>query len=173
MPPPNFKIPNSIFQVYSLFLLVASVIVYLWLEHYISVEQVLTNQRPSSCYHQSHTLQDLSYALPIFLFSLSVSTFCLSLLACCCLVKSSAPAPLGYLVSIRSGSSSTYCPDITELMTVTGQSLKMSHKFTQTFYNRSLFSTTPLSHVCLCHHSWVTSFTVDVTNVTLYQENLC
>ena len=37
MPP---KIPNSIIQVYSLFLLVASVIVYLWLEHYISVEQV-------------------------------------------------------------------------------------------------------------------------------------
>ena len=48
--------------------------------------------------------QDLSYALPIFLFSLSVSTFCLSSLACCCLVRSSAPPPLGYLVSITRGS---------------------------------------------------------------------
>ena len=120
MPPPNFKIPNSIFQVYSLFLLVASVIVYLWLEHYISVEQVLTTQKPSSCYHQSNTFQDLSYALPIFLFSLSVSTFCLSLLACCCLVRSSAPAPLGYLVS--SIGSSLIMPSLhmcSELMTKT------------------------------------------------------
>ena len=33
------------------------------------------------------------------LLSLSVSTFCLSFLACCCLVKNSAPPPLGYLVS--------------------------------------------------------------------------
>ena len=46
MPLPIIKIPNLIFQVYSLFLLVASVIVYLWLEHYISVEQVTYGSSP-------------------------------------------------------------------------------------------------------------------------------
>ena len=70
-------------QLYSLALLVCSVLVYLWLEHYLAVAQ------------------DLSYALPIFLLSLSVSTFWLSFLACCCLVRPAAPAPLGYLVSLR------------------------------------------------------------------------
>ena len=39
MPPKDPEL--NYIQVYSLFLLVASVIVYLWLEHYISVEQVL------------------------------------------------------------------------------------------------------------------------------------
>ena len=68
-------------QVYSLLLFFCAIVVYLSLEHYLSVEQ------------------DLSYALPVFLFSLSVSTFSLSFLACFCLVRQSSPAPLGYLVS--------------------------------------------------------------------------
>ena len=71
----------SVSQVYSISVLLLSVLVYLWLEHYVSVEQ------------------DLSYALPIFLFSVSVATFSLSLLACCCIIKTSSPAPVGYLVS--------------------------------------------------------------------------
>ena len=70
------------FQLYSLALLLSSVLAYLWLEHYLAVAP------------------DLSYALPIFLFSLAVSTACLSALACCCLVKQAAPPPVGYLVRL-------------------------------------------------------------------------
>ena len=70
-----------VFQLYSVALLCLSVLLYLWLQHYLAVAA------------------DLSFALPIFLVSLSLTTFSLSLLACCCLARPAAPPPLGYLVS--------------------------------------------------------------------------